>query len=653
MLRPQSYSGGLVEQESVQRKLAAILYADVVGYSRLTGADEEGTHRTVSASLDFIAATIEARGGKVIHYAGDAVLAEFASVVVAVECAVEIQREFGERNREVDDEKRLQYRIGVNLGDIIVDRDDIYGDGVNVAARLESLADAGGICVSAKVRAEVGNKHDLAFEDMGAQKVKNIAEPVHAYRVRLTPQSGAGDPAAPGPSSVARRWLAPAALLAVLAIAAALVWFKPWAPSADVALEENMAYPLPDKPSIAVLPFDNLSGDPAQAYFADGISEDIISTLSRISGLFVIARNSTFVYKGKPVKVQQIAEDLGVRYVLEGSVQRDGDQVRITAQLVDALSGNHLWAERYDRKFADLFALQDEITHKIAIALQVELTEGEQFRVWRKTTRSVDVWNRIAKGMEHMVRFVKAGNARARALFEEAAAAEPANAMAQTLIGWTHWMDAQNGWSVSPEQSIAQAFAFAQKASALDENSPDVHALMGALAMLGGDFEAAVAAGEKAVALNPNHATNTALLGMILQNGGRPEEAILRLKTAMRLSPYYPNWFLVELAWSYQQSGQNEEAVRAFRQYLARESGATNQARAYIGLALALSKLGREKEARREIAKAKEVFPRFRPAISPAPRSTTTKPTTTPAPPFCGGWDCRSKPTHPPTGASA
>ncbi len=590
-------------QGVVRRKLVAIFYADVAGYSRLTGVDEEGTHRTLSASLDFIAQTIEERGGTVIHYAGDAVLADFASVMVAVESAVAIQHELAKRNREVEQTRRLLYRIGINLGDVIVDRGDIYGDGVNIAARLESLADPGGICVSAKVRDEVGHKLDLVFEDMGEQKVKNIAQPVRAYRLSPAPASRSARPRKNMP--LTRRWAVAAAVFVLLAAAAVgLLWLEPWVPPDRVASRENMAFPLPDRPSIAVLPFDNLSSNPNHAYFADGITEDIITTLSRIRALFVIARNSTFVYKGKPVKVQRVAEDLGVRYVLEGSVQRASDKVRITAQLVDALTGKHLWAERYDRRIDDLFALQDEITHNIALALQIKLTEGEQARVWRESAGSIEAWNLLRQGTDLMYRFAKLENARAREFFAEAASMEPRSAVAHVLFGWTHWMDAQFGWSDSEERSVERALAAAKKARSLDDSVPDVHALLGALALIMGDGDAAVAAGEKAVDLNPNHATNTALLGMILHNSGRPGKAVARLKAAMRLSPYYPNWFLAELAWSYLKSGEPKEAADAFKRYLERGSESDPRSRVRMGLALALDKLGHEKQARAVVAKA-------------------------------------------------
>ena len=361
--------------EGIKRKLAAILYADVAGYSRLTGEDEEGTHRLLSAYLDVITATIEKHGGRTVHFAGDAVLAEFGSVVDSLACGVDAQRELRKRNEGLPDERRVQFRIGINLGDVIVDRDDIYGDGVNIAARLEGLAQPGGICISGGVYEQVRNKLALAYEFMGPQEVKNIAEPVPAFQVQL-------DPGAAGkrPDKGVRppRWrsvaLAAAVVLLIGAGAVAFWNFYPRSSAlpvdvAPTAAPEIAAPKLPDKPSIAVLPFKNMSNDSWQEHFTDGLTEDIITDLSQLEDLIVIARASVFTYKGKPVKVQQVARELGVRYVLEGSVRKVGDRVRITAQLVDGETGHHLWAERYDRDLQDDFTLQDEITQKIRATL--------------------------------------------------------------------------------------------------------------------------------------------------------------------------------------------------------------------------------------------------------------------------------------------
>ena len=361
--------------EGVKRRLAAILYADVAGYSRLTGEDEEGTHRLLSAYLDVITATIEKQGGRTVHFAGDAVLAEFSSVVDALACAVGAQRELRKRNEGLPEERRVQFRIGINLGDVIVDREDIYGDGVNIAARLEGLAQPGGICISGGVYQQVKNKLELAYEFMGPQEVKNIAEPVPVFQVQLDPGAASKRPdkdvRPPRWRSVA---LAAAVVLLVGAGAVAFWNFYPRssAPPVDVAstpAPENAVPKLPGKPSIAVLPFKNMSDDPGQEHFSDGLTEDIITDLSQLEDLIVIARASVFTYKGKPVKVQQVARELGVQYVLEGSVRKSGDRVRITAQLVDGKTGHHLWAERYDRDLKDIFALQDEIAQKIRATL--------------------------------------------------------------------------------------------------------------------------------------------------------------------------------------------------------------------------------------------------------------------------------------------
>jgi adenylate cyclase len=397
----------------------------------------------------------------------------------------------------------------------------------------------------------------------------------------------------------------------LLGAAAAIVWLKPWAPTLQPASVEKMAFPLPDKPSIAVLPFDNLSGDARQDHLAGGLTEDIIAALSQVSRLFVIARNSTFVYRGRAVKVQRVAEDLGVRYVLEGSVQRSGDTVRITAQLVDAVTGIHLWAERYDRNMTELFALQDEITDHIVTALQVELTKGEQLRVRRKHTRSLEAWNLLSEGVEHFNRLNKMDNASARRWFKEAIEVDRGYALAYALLAWTHWQEAFHGWSENPEISFERASFLAEKAQALDDALPDVYALQGAIHLFKRDYDEALEAGEKAVALNPNHATNTALLAMILQNVGRPQEAIRKFKAAMRLSPYYPAWFLEVLGFTYLDAGQPEEALAAFESFLDRAPSPVHAAHAHIGRAFAHHARGEDKVAGADIAKALEADPRI------------------------------------------
>ena len=588
----------------MERRLAAILAADVVGYSRLTETDEEATVRALHACREIIDGLVADHRGRVFGSAGDSVVAEFPSPVEAVRCAVDIQRRLEAFNVDRPEDRRLRLRIGVNLGDVIVEGDDLLGDGVNIAARLESLADAGGIFLSRPVFDQIKKQLKLGYEYLGEYEVKNITEPVPVYRVLVEPEA-AGKVI--GETKQAWKWTAlSAAAVLLIGAAAAVMWLTPWAPGDEPASIERMAFPLPDKPSVAVLPFDNLSSDPGQDHMADGLTEDIITTLSQVSSLFVISRNSTFVYQDKPVTVQAVAEDLGVRYVLEGSIQKSGDQVRVTAQLIDALSGNHLWAERYDRKMTDLFALQDEITDHIVTALQIKLTEGEQLRVHRRHTQSLEAWKLLSRGVEHFYRSSKTDNASARAWFERAIEVDRRYALAYALLAWTHWHDAFQGWSEDREGSLERASFLAEKARALDDALPDVYALQAALHLLNRDYEEALEAAEKAVALSPNHATNTAVLALILQNDGRPQEAIRTFKAAMRLSPYYSAWFLEGLGFAYLLAKQPKEALLAFEEFLARSRSATHASHAYMGRALAYHALGQEQEARAEVAKALE-----------------------------------------------
>jgi TolB-like protein/class 3 adenylate cyclase len=364
--------------EDFRRKLTAILSADVKDYSRLMGEDEEATVRTITAHRKVITSVIQKYRGRVVDSPGDNILAEFVSVVDAVQSAVEIQEVIRAKNAELPDEHKMEFRIGINLGDVIQEGERIYGDGVNIAARVEGVADPGGICISGSAYEQIENKLALGYEYIGEHTVKNIVKPIRVYRVPTGPETlqKVTDERRPPP-----RWqrAALAVVIALLVVAGGVaIWksYRPSPPQMEVASVEKMAFALPDKPSIAVLPFNNLSDDPKQEYFSDGLTEEIISALGSVPRLFVIARNSTFTYKGKPVKVQQVAEELGVRYVLEGSVRKAGDKIRISAQLIDALNGHHLWAKRYDRNLSDIFAVQDEITKEIITAMQVKLTDG-------------------------------------------------------------------------------------------------------------------------------------------------------------------------------------------------------------------------------------------------------------------------------------
>jgi len=589
----------------MERRLTAILAADVVGYSRLMEADEEATVRALHACREVIDGLVSEHGGRVFGSAGDSVVAEFPSPVEAVRCAVDIQRALEACNAALPEDRRMRLRIGVNLGDVIAEGDDLLGDGVNIAARLETLADPGGIYLSRPVFDQIRKHLDLGYEYLGEQAVKNIAEPVGIYRALTEPAvAGKVIDGTKGRHRVRNRLVFAAAAAVLVLAAAAAIWLRPWQPAVEPASVERMALPLPDKPSIAVLPFVNLSGDVDQGYVADGITEDITTALSQISSLFVIAGNSAFTYRGRAVTARQVAEELGVRYVLEGSVQRGGERLRISAQLIDALDGVYVWAERYDRKATELFTLQDEITNRIVVALRIKLTAGEVARVHHRHTRSLQAWNQFSRGLEHMYRSTRPGNAAARQWFEKAIATDREYALAYAFLAWTHWLDVFHGWSANPRVSFERAAFLAEKAQALDDALPDVHALQGAIHMIRREFDQAIEAAEKAIALSPNHATNMAFLAMVQHYADRPEEAIRTYKAAMRLSPYYPAWFLEDLGFSYLEAGQPAEALIAFEKFLERGPAAIHVAHAHIGRALAYHALDQDDAARSEVAKA-------------------------------------------------
>jgi adenylate cyclase len=595
-------------EERAKRKLSAVLSADVKGYSRLMGQDEAGTVNRLKEYRAVMTDLIRQYRGRVVDSPGDNILAEFASVVDATECAVKVQQELKNRNAELPNDSKMEFRIGINLGDVIEDGERIYGDGVNIASRIESLAEAGGICISGTSYDQVKNKLNLGYKNLGEHSVKNIAEPVRVYRV-LTEPEAAGKVI--GEKRKSRKWIALAAVIVlIVAVGGVAGWYFYLRQSTKIepASVEKMAYPLPDKPSIAVLPFDNLSGVPDQDYLADGITENIITALSYIPEIFVIARNSTFTYKGKAVKAQEVAEDLGVRYILEGSVQRAGDRLMIMAQLIDATSGRHLWADRYDRDLQDLFALQDEITLKIVFALQVQLSVGVQTRLARNIWPNFEAWSYYVRGFDHFVRHTRADNAKARELFERAASLATGYATVFTTLGWTYWEDAFHGWSESPGESLLRAVELAKKARALDGSDPDIHALWGAIYLKQKRYDQAIAEGEKSVALGPNQSFPHLLLGMYLSHTGRYKEALPRVRKAMRLNPYYPSTYLQLLGGIYLGMEAYEKAVEAFKALVVREP----QSRVgHRGLAIAYIRLGRKEQARSEVAEVLKLFPEY------------------------------------------
>ena len=595
-------------EERAKRKLSAVLSADVKGYSRLMGQDEAGTVNRLKEYRALMTGLIQQYRGRVVDSPGDNILAEFASVVDATECAVQVQQELKNRNAELPNDSRMEFRIGINLGDVIEDGERIYGDGVNIAARIESLAEAGGICISGTSYDQVKNKLNLGYKNLGEHSVKNIAEPVRVYRV-LTEPEAAGKVI--GERRKAKRWIAlAAAIVLILVMGGVASWFYylRQSPKHEPASLDRMAFPLPDKPSIAVLPFDNLSEESNQEYIADGLTENIIAALSNISEMLVIARNSTFVYKDKPVKIQQVSEELGVRYVLEGSVQKSGDNLRISAQLIDATTGYHLWAKRYDRNLKDLFVLQDEITLKIISALRVKLTEGEQARLNDKSTDNLDSFLKVQEGTPYFFRFNEESNIKARQMFEEALALDPENATACTMLAWTYLMEVRSGWSKSPGRSMEQTVELAQKALALNDTLAATHSLLGHIYLDKRQYEKAIAEAERAVALNPNGADAHAHLGKTLNYVGRWQEAIALLKKAIRINPIPPNWYLFMLGQSYSFVGQYGEAIAMYKTVLQRNP---DDLSALIGLAAVYSASGREEKARAAVAEILRIEPKF------------------------------------------
>ena len=485
-----------------QRRLAAVLAADMVGYSRLMGEDESGTlARLTSHRRELIEPAIAARGGRMVKLMGDGALVEFASVVDAVQCAVEIQAAIAGRNAEVPLERRIAFRIGINFGDVIVEDEDLYGDGVNIAARLEGLAAPGGICVSAKVHDEVRGKLDLGFEDLGLQPVKNIARPVRVYRV--------------------------------LADAAAAADGRP-------AGEQSAPPPLPDKPSIVVLALQNMSANSEQEYFADGIAEDIITDLSKVSGLLVIARNSAFAYKGRAVDLKQICRELGVRHALEGSVRKAGNRVRITAQLIDGTTGGHLWAERYDRELTDIFEVQDEVTREIVGALKVRLTPEERRRVASRGTDNIEAYDCFLRGRELVARHSRDHVIEGRPLLERAIALDSGFAPAHAYLSLGHALDYVNRWSADPDRSLTLASELADRAVQLDESEPQAHYCRAVVHIWQRQLDESIVDARCALALDPNFADAHGTLGAALHYAGRSAEALEQYERMARTQSALP-----------------------------------------------------------------------------------------------------------------
>jgi adenylate cyclase len=593
-----------VDPHGVERKLAAILSADVVGYSRLMAEDEDATVRTLAAYREEISLLVRQHRGRVVDFTGDNFLAEFPTATDAVQGAVEIQGILKVRNAPLPADRRMEFRIGVHLGEVRTEGERIYGDGVNIAARLEGLAEAGGICISDMVQRQVEGKFELGYQDIGEQTVKNIPKPVRAYRVGIGEVSAVEEP----PSTTVRALAGVGAVL--VAVAAVAGWWLLIGGPARVeepVPTEMGVLELPDKPSIAVLPFANMSDDPGQEYFSDGISEDLITDLSRISGLFVIARNSSFVYKDRNVNVEQVGRELGVRYVLEGSVRKADDRVRITAQLVDATTGGHLWADRYDRKLEDIFALQDEVTGKIVDALEVSLTESERADMEQAPTDNLMAYDYFLRGVAYFNLTTKGMNVRAREMFERAIELDPDFSEAYAFLGWTHMFDWWMQWSDDPEK-LRQAFGVAEQALVLNDSQAVAHGLVAWRYIYDRDYDKAIAEAEQAVALAPSGSSSHIYLAQTLNFSGRPRDAIPIGEKAMRLDPQFAWMSYQPLSESYRLTGRLEEAISWSKRIL-QVNPDFLLARVY--LASMYAELGRDEEAEAEVSEIYRISPTF------------------------------------------
>ena len=558
-------------EDRVDRRLAAIFAGDIAGYSRLMGVDEEGTLRQLKAHRkELVDPKITEHRGRIVKTTGDGMLIEFVSVVDAVRCAVDIQRGMAERNSEVQADKRIEFRIGINVGDIISDSNDIYGDGVNVAARLEALAEPGGITVSRNVHDQVRDKLTFGFEDMGEQVVKNIARPVGVHRVSLAES-------------------APPTTLKSTAAAA--------------KTDSSTA----NRPSIAVLPFANMSGDPEQEYFAEGISEDIITGLSKLRWFFVIARNSTFAYKGKAVDVKRAARELGVRYVLEGSVRKGGNRVRITAQLIDAATGNHIWADRYDGDLTDIFALQDEITNKVVAAIEPKLLEAEGVRSQSRSTEDLGAWDMVMQANSLFWRLTKTEGEAAIAMLKQAVERYPEYAPAHSMLAFAMLVSRLLGWTLIAPQ-VKEAATLAARAAELDDSDPWAHLALGYVAHTMRRTDDAAQEYQRAIDLNPNFAAAHGYLGLTFALAGRSDQAIAHLEQATRMSPHDPQnaIFNMALAVAHYLAGRYTEAIALGRKAVQQRDGMTAGHRIYVA---SLAEAGQLEQARRALQHLRELQP--------------------------------------------
>jgi adenylate cyclase len=605
------------------RRLAAIMFTDIVGFSRQMGVDEPRMLRLLDVHNEVIRHAVADHQGHVIKTMGDAFLVDFPSVVNAVQCAQAIQAQLHKHNAEKDGAEQIHVRIGIHSGDIVQRDGDVFGDGVNVASRLQTLAKPDTICLSDVVYRDVSKKLSLgAVVSLGRPRLKNIPEQFPVYALLSEPPKGIRQKLQVHRLKLSRRvrlvhWLSVAGLLLIVGTLVTVHYFplllfllsppRPFAPNTEAVLPP---LPLPDKPSIVVLPFTNMSEDLKQDYFSDGLTEDLTSDLSQISSLFVISRNSAFTYKGKAVKLPEVSRELGVRYVVEGSVRKAGDQMRVTAQLVDATKDQHLWSERYDRPLSEVFALQDEIRQKIVFALKVKLTPEEQERFQRAPTNNLEVYDYWLRGWKSAFRALyerkKEANEQAQQMFEKATELDSQYAGAYAGLGWTYLLAWIYQWNRDRAQSLERAFELGQRAVALDDSLFLPHQLLSQVYLWNKQHEQAIVEGERALALDPNNAEGYVNLGEVLRYAERPEEAISLIEKAMRLNPRYPLSYFYSLGIAYRDAGRCEEALGPLKKALTLNP---NFGPAHLHLAACYAELGRLEEAQAEMAEVRRVNP--------------------------------------------
>jgi adenylate cyclase len=603
-----------MNSRNIKRKLSAIMSADAKDYSRLMGEDEEATVRTITTYREMMTTLIEQNGGRVVDTPGDNLLAEFSSVVDATQCAVEIQKVLKAKNDELPENRRMAFRIGINLGDVIQEGNRIYGDGVNIAARIEGLSEAGGICISGNAYEQIENKLALGYEYLGEHTVKNITKPVKVYRIPIGPRSGTTR-ASLVKKGKPIRWRRPVLVVAIVlifiiggGIIKNLDQRTEQTPS-TVQSDKGKSLRPPDQPSIAVLPFVNMSGDPSQEYFSDGITENIITGLSKLPGLLVIARNSSFTYKGKPVNVKQLGLDLGVQYILEGSVQRSEDKVRIIAQLIDASTGRHLWAERYDRDLTDIFALQDEITLKIISALPLDLKDRKKTRQLAEGTKNLDAYAKVLEGFGILRgRGSPPDVEKARRIAKEVIEIDPEYPKGYSLLAMTHLMEARQKRDGTSIESTERAAQLAQKVLEMDDANVEAHMIMGNVYVMRKQHEKAISELEKAATLNPNSTEVINALGMTYLVTGRPHEALELFQKAIRLDPVHAQKAYMNLGRIYRFLGRHDEAIPVLKKAVLNQPNRLNPR---LELIASYSASGKKEEAKAEVDEVLRLAPHF------------------------------------------